>query len=112
MVIPKERRAQRLSVSLGAPRRGLVFYDFCSCFRAEQQQAAAARILHVRCYEYALYVIIFSCNTYHFSTYAEAIRGKKTTRATRTLVPVQYSLARDSLSTVFAFLEAFFTGGA
>ena len=35
-----------------------------------------------------------------------ATRGKKSTRATRTLVPVQYLLVPDSLSTVFPFFEA------
>ena len=45
MVIPKEKRAQRLSVSLRAPSRGLVFGHFCLFFRAAQHQAAASHIL-------------------------------------------------------------------
>ena len=42
MIISKEDRAQRLSVSLGAPRRGSVFYLllYFAC-RAAQQLAAA-----------------------------------------------------------------------
>ena len=47
MAVPKEERAQRSSVSLGALRRGLVFGDFWSIFRAAQQQGAVARMLNV-----------------------------------------------------------------
>ena len=43
MVIPKEERAQRLSVSLRAPRRGLVLGHFGGCFHGHHEVNKSTR---------------------------------------------------------------------
>ena len=67
VILPKEERVQRLSVSLDAPRSGLAFINshIHDLFQgAVHQQAAAARVLYqyVTQYEYALYVFFFFGN--------------------------------------------------
>ena len=54
MVVPKEERAQRLSVSLGAPLRGLFFYLFVgevqgrTRIAASSSSCAHAAVCHAR----------------------------------------------------------------
>ena len=51
MVVPKEVRGQRFSVTLGSPRRDFVFDHFHFCFRRvaqqEEQQLVYAYVYHM-----------------------------------------------------------------
>ena len=59
MIIPKEERELGLSVSLGAPRRGLFFFSFFFVRTAQQQAGAAARNCTSIYYYY-----LFCCHFY------------------------------------------------
>ena len=67
MVVPKEGRAQRLSGSLNARSRGLVFGHFCFFYSGPQQEAAAL-MLYVIYHEYAFLLFCIRATSYSSHT--------------------------------------------